>query len=409
MKILWITNIMLPPICEAQRLPTPAVGGWMYSSLIRIAQDKENHFAVATVYEGEIFIEKEIDGVKWYLLPLNGKSITHYNPHLESYWLKIKNSFCPDVIHIHGSEYPHGLAYVKACGSSGVLVSLQGIISCIARYYCAGIDYRDIKKCLTFRDIVKRGGIFKEQQDFERRGKYEIELLQSVNHIIGRTDWDKAHTIEINPNANYHYCGETLRDSFYNQKWSYADCDPYSIFVSQASYPIKGLHILLKAIPLVLRQYPDVKVYVAGGDPTAKPWYKITGYGKYLKSLIKELEVQDHVKFTGSLNEEEMCQRYLDSNLFVCCSAIENSPNSLGEAQLLGMPYLATFVGGIPEIVNHNPAVLYRFEEYEMLASKICNVFAQKAISIHYTFDCNRYDKITNTDLLRSIYQDICK
>ena len=56
-----------------------------------------------------------------------------------------------------------------------------------------------------------------------------------------------------------------------------------------------------------------------------------------------------------------MCDRYLKSNLFVCCSAIENSPNSLGEAQLLGMPYVASFVGGVPEIAGMNADVLYRF------------------------------------------------
>lgn len=33
MKILWITNIPLPPICESIGIAVPPVGGWMYSSL----------------------------------------------------------------------------------------------------------------------------------------------------------------------------------------------------------------------------------------------------------------------------------------------------------------------------------------------------------------------------------------
>lgn len=409
MNILWITNIMLPPICEELGLSVPAVGGWMYSSLKRLKEQSDCRFAVATVYAGRQLVMHEVDGVVYYLLPLKGKSITSYNRRHEQYWQTIQNEFKPDVVHIHGSEYPHGLAYVRACGRKGVVVSIQGIISSIARYYAAGIDYKSVKKCLTLRDFVKRDSILKSQRSFEKRGKLEQELLRNVNHIIGRTAWDKAHAKAIAPNAQYHFCGETLRDEFYKHTWSYAKCEPYSIFVSQAGYPIKGLHMLLKALPLILRYYPETKVYVAGGDPTKAAIHHYTSYGKYLHDLISKLGFDGKVTFTGSLNEHDMCQRYLDSNVFVCCSAIENSPNSLGEAQLLGMPYVASFVGGVPEIVNYNEDVLYRFEEYEMLAQKVCNIFAQGADVTTPRVDLSRYSGDTNTRQLLTIYSTIAE
>ena len=407
MRVLWITNIIMPTLAKAKGMDITAVGGWMYSSLKRLKDSAPINIAVATVYNGNKFDITEIDDIIYYLLPMHGRSSFKYNPKLEHYWVQVQNNFQPDIVHIHGSEFPHGLAYVRACGAQGVLVSLQGIVSCIARYYAAGIDYKSIKKCLTFRDVVKNDDIYKGQESFVKRGILEIELLQRVNHIIGRTDWDKAHAWTINPNAKYHYCGETLRDSFYHHKWSYDACEPHTMFVSQASYPIKGLHILLKAMPLVLKKYPDAKIYVAGGDPTSAPWWRIGGYGKYLKQRIADLRLKDKVIFTGMINEEQMCQRYLKSNVFVCCSAIENSPNSLGEAQLLGMPYVASFVGGVPEIANWNPDVLYRFEEYEMLAVKICNFFSQEHNFIPLDFDASRYDGLRNTSNLISIYNKI--
>ncbi len=55
-------------------------------------------------------------------------------------------------------------------------------------------------------------------------------------------------------------------------------------FVSQASYPIKGVHMLFEALPLILHHYPDTKVYVAGYDSTVAPWWRIGSYGKYLKN-----------------------------------------------------------------------------------------------------------------------------
>lgn len=407
MKVLWITNIMMPPLAKAKALPVPAIGGWMYSSLKRLHAQNGIELAVATLYNGKKYDASCIDGIKYYLLPLDGGKTVEYNPGLEAYWHRVHDDFNPDVVHIHGSEYPHGLAYINACGPNGVVVSIQGLISVYTRYYASGIAFSDTKKT-TFRDKIRRDGILRGQKSFEKRGRFEIELLSHVNHIIGRTEWDKAHAWAINPKAQYHHCGETLRDSFYSHKWSYDNCEPHSIFVSQASYPIKGVHMLFKALPLVLRHYPDTKVYVAGYDPTAAPWWRIDGYGKYLKKQIARLGISEHIEFTGMLDEKAMCDRYLKSNLFVCCSAIENSPNSLGEAQLLGMPYVASFVGGVPEIAGMNADVLYRFEETEMLAKKICDIFALGSSYKPAQYDASMYDGAANTQSLLETYRQIC-
>lgn len=407
MKILWITNIMMPPLAKAKALPVPAIGGWMYSSLKRLHAQSGIELAVATVYNGKQYEASCIDGIKYYLLPLDGGKTVEYNPGLEAYWHRVHDDFNPDVVHIHGSEYPHGLAYVNACGPNGVVVSIQGLISVYTRYYASGIAFSDTKKT-TFRDKIRRDGILRGQKSFEKRGRFEIELLSHVNHIIGRTEWDKAHAWAINPKAQYHHCGETLRDSFYNHRWVYEKCEPHSIFVSQASYPIKGVHMLFEALPLILRHYPDTKVYVAGYDSTVAPWWRIGSYGKYLKKMIARLGILEHIEFTGMLDEKAMCDRYLKSNLFVCCSAIENSPNSLGEAQLLGVPYVASFVGGVPEIAGMNADVLYRFEETEMLAKKICDIFALGSSYKPAPYDTSMYDGAANTQSLLETYRQIC-
>lgn len=407
MKILWITNIMMPPLAKAKALPVPAIGGWMYSSLKRLFTQNDIEMAVATVYNGKLYDTSCIDNIKYYLIPLDGKKAVEYNPGIEAYWHRIHDEFHPDVVHIHGSEYPHGLAYINACGPSGVVVSIQGLISVYTRYYASGIAFSDTKKT-TFRDKIRRDGILRGQKSFEKRGRFEIELLSHVNHIIGRTEWDKAHAWAINPKAQYHHCGETLRDSFYNHRWVYEKCEPHSIFVSQASYPIKGVHMLFEALPLILHHYPDTKVYVAGYDSTVAPWWRIGSYGKYLKKMIARLGISEHIEFTGMLDEKAMCDRYLKSNLFVCCSAIENSPNSLGEAQLLGMPYVASFVGGVPEIAGMNADVLYRFEETEMLAKKICDIFALGSSYKPAQYDASMYDGAANTQSLLETYRQIC-
>ena len=147
---------------------------------------------------------------------------------------------------------------------------------------------------------------------------------------------------------------ETLRSNFYTGHWEREKCIPHSIFLSQGDYPIKGLHYMLLALPQILKRYPDTEVYVAGNSLTAygtlKEKLKISAYGRYLRKLLKEGHLEDKVHFLGKLSAAQMKEQYLRSHLFVCPSSIENSPNSLGEAMLLGIPCVSAEVGGIASI-----------------------------------------------------------
>ena len=59
---------------------------------------------------------------------------------------------------------------------------------------------------------------------------------------------------------------ETMRPAFYSGRWKAEECVPYSIFLSQGDYPLKGFHYVLRALPEILRSYPRACVYVAGAD-----------------------------------------------------------------------------------------------------------------------------------------------
>ena len=414
MRVLWITNIVFPAIAEKMNLPKVVVGGWMYSSAKRlVVANPTLKLAVATVYPGREFVTQELDGIMYFLLPLNGAKTTKYNKNLENHWKNVKKIFNPQLVHIHGTEYPYGLAFLKACPEIPAIASIQGIVSRIARYYLAGLTTWDILKSMTLRDIL-RGTIWAGRKTFKRQGNYEIETIRRLKHIIGRTSWDKAHALAINPDIKYHFCNETLRDAFYDKTWSYEQCEKHSIFISQAGYPIKGLHQLLKAMPIILRHYPDTKIYVAGGDVTRtkeglKGRLLRTGYGSYLSRLMKRYGLEQKVIFTGNLNEEQMCQRYLRSNVFVCPSSIENSPNSLGEAQLLGIPCIASDVGGSMDMMVGDEQNLYRFEEIEMLAIKVCRVFAEcRDANVEMQTNARvRHDGAANSVRLSEIYKNI--
>ena len=134
------------------------------------------------------------------------------------------------------------------------------------------------------------------------------------------------------------------------------------------------------ALPIIHNHFPQAKIYVSGIDVTrSKDKYgflKRDGYGAYLKRLINKYQLGDSVVFLGALDAEGMKNQYLKANVFVCPSSIENSPNSLGEAQILGTPCVASYVGGVMDMMAGDERNMYRFEEIEMLAYKICEVFS---------------------------------
>lgn len=415
MKVLWIVNIVMPEALSLLKGNSThrISGGWLIGAAQELVKQQGVRLTIATVSK-EVKELTRLEGEKiiYYLLPF-GKGNSHINHEYEAMWREVNRIEQPDVIHLHGTEFTHGLAYLEECGSDRVCVSIQGLVSA-SLYYYYGLSRHEIRRSLTPYSLLV-GGILKGYRSFIRRGEVEKEIIRRVHHILGRTSWDRERIWAINPNATYHFCGETLRPEFYTDLiWKYDDCIPHSIFVSQASYPIKGLHMLLKAMPLVLKHYPDAKIRVAGNDVACldggKGLIKLTNYGQIIRKIIKRLDLKDIITFTGSLDAEEMRNEYLKSNVFVCSSSIENSPNSLGEAQILGVPVIASYVGGIPDMMEGDEEHLYRFEEIEMLAYKICQLFKKEGsidTSCMRQAALLRHNPDTNTRDMMTVYKTI--
>ncbi len=415
MKILWITNMLFPePLAKLTgNSCIKGGGGWMTSSADILANSDNIELCVVTV-STLVHTLTKICGKKivYYIIPY-GKGNKKYNKGYEKYFIEIKEKEHPDIVHIHGTEFTHGLSYVNACGNENVVVSIQGLKSVIADYYCAGITLEERLMSLTFRDILK-GGIGHEANNFRKQGKYEIELLSKVHHVIGRTEWDRAHVWSYNHNIMYHKCNETLRPAFYaSRKWKYENCKKHSIFLSQAWYPLKGAHQVLKAVSRLLDVYSDIQIRIAGDDIThfcgLNGFIHYSSYARYLRKFISKNKLERHIVFLGPLSTEEMITEYLNCNVFVCPSSIENSPNSLGEAQILGVPCIGSYAGGIPDMMIGLESYLFRFDDIDMLSYLLCRVFEEKN---NNNLNCitiaeARHDPIKNNNVLLDIYRNI--
>lgn len=363
MKILWICNTMLPLIAEHLGLEICNKEGWLAGLCDTILRNYEKnsielHIAFPVEHEPEkrsgTITTDSGAALIYHAFTEAVHSAESYDEALETELREIIREVEPEVIHCFGTEFAHTLAAVRCCETpERIVVGLQGICAAIAESYMADLPER-VQNSVTFRDLVKRDSIRQQQRKYAMRGKREQEVLSRVGNVIGRTEFDRMYAYQYNPHVQYFLMNETLRPCFYEGQWSEENSKPHTIFVSQADYPLKGFHYLLMAAGELIKEYPDLEIRVAGNSlvnyASLKDKIKISAYGKYLRRLIEEQGLGGRVHFAGMLSAEQIKEEYLSCGLFVCCSANENSPNSLGEAMLLGVPCVTALVGGIPSL-----------------------------------------------------------
>lgn len=404
MKVLWLVNIIFP---EVEKLlgrcsELKSTGGWLVSSSEDLAH---GDIDICVVCQSSL-----VDELAYFNGQVVRYAIIPQNKNATQYLKEIKKTYQPEIIHIHGTETPLGFEWVNKFGANNVVLSIQGVLSAILKYHHKGISDWDILSNLTFHDLIRKT-IWGEQRGYINKSRDERSLIQKLNYVIGRTSFDKAYLKSINPIIHYFHCNESLREAFYSGVWSYDGCEKKTIFLSQAHAPLKGLHYLLQALPIVLQKYPETRVRIGGQNIINNSWLRLSGYGHFVRQLIKKFSLQSCVTFVGPLNANEMKTEILKANVFVCPSTIENSPNSLAEAQILGAPCIGSDAGGIPDFIPSSECgFIYRYDDPVMLAYRICEAF-----EISSQFDNSRmreiarkrHDRKENCKTTIKIYQEI--
>lgn len=301
----------------------------------------------------------EQDGVVYYPVPLAGKTkkdkildAMHPNDvhrdevlwsHYISHFRRVIDDFRPDVIEIFGSELYMGLASFAT--DRPCVLHIQGLLSLSVNIFLPpGVS----RMKYIFKDgLMNAWGNWQFLNYWNRSVYREKTILRNVNHFIGRTDWDRQAISILNPQAQYHYGGEILRSEFYDKQERKI---PQKLtIVSIISLPLyKGYDLLLK-IAKILKHEVEIdfewKVY-GNVDP------------KLAESLTNIKHEQVNVKLCGVASATQLKDAILEATVYVHPSYTENSPNSICEAQILGVPVIATNVGGTSTIVENGKSGL---------------------------------------------------
>ena len=398
MKLLWLCN-NAPGAVRSHISGKPESGvNWVDHVLSGL---RKQGFTVRVLYRGN-GEPGVIDETCSYAAI--GETPAHiYVPELENFFREEIRKFQPDVIHSWGIEYHHALAMVNAAEAEEKLphmvASIQGLCRFLAEHYTDGIPEK-VLRSTTFRDMIRKDNILQQREKFVLRGQLETKSLEKLCHVIGRTDWDHDCALSVNPDIQYHFCNETLRENFYEGRWSYETCQKHRIFASSCSYPIKGFHYLVEAFAQVVETYPDATLAVTGRSfltGSFKEKLRQGSYEKYLASLVKKYHLEDKTCFLGDLSAAQMRQAFLDANVFALTSTLENSPNSLGEAMLLGVPSVAADVGGVRNLMNHGTeGFIYAPGQVTELAERIMELFAMEDRAAVLGDNARNHGKVTH-------------
>jgi glycosyltransferase involved in cell wall biosynthesis len=266
------------------------------------------------------------------------------NIKINSYIPQVINDFEPDIVQVFGSENPFGL--VAGQIKKPVVLHIQGFLTIWQEKWFSGISKWEQLRYSRLKDLLFMHGVLNEFYTFRKRAEREAVILSNCKYFIGRTDFDKRAALLLSHNSKYFHCEEFIRKDFFETQWN----QPLGNIVKCVSI-LKGTSY--KGIELLVRTFSILKAHTSYSFEL-----NICGVSKneeiielIKKKYKKEYNLLD-IKFLGSLTSDNLVKQLCNSNFYVHPSYIENSPNSVCEAMILGMPVVSTNVGGITSLIT---------------------------------------------------------
>ncbi len=375
MKVLWFSHVSLIQNKD-DKFFYPG-GNWI-SSLKTLIENDHNIILGIFSWGDEEIIFEDNNGTKYY--QFKKKQTSKFKNYYKNWRHEIESEhqmekllyavqdFQPNVIHIFGTESIFG--NIAKYTTIPVVIHLQGLINpCLNAWKFPGFKIISLLKSSNWIYFIKGVGLFHDYFRFKNMAQRELEIYKSCNNFMGRTHWDKAVTKLYSPAANYYHCDEVIRDCFYQQKWKITPREKFILSSTINENIFKGLDLILKSAILLKRNTTvNFEWNIYGINSNSE-------YARFVEKIVGEYFYTNHVVLKGTVTSEHLLDGLLHSNLFVHCSYIDNSPNSICEAQLIGLPVISTNTGGISSLIHDEiDGFLVPSNEPHILASKIIDL-----------------------------------
>jgi glycosyltransferase involved in cell wall biosynthesis len=262
-------------------------------------------------------------------------------------FIEVIEDFKPDVIQIFGTERIY--ASIQSHTDIPVVIHIQSILNAYQlAYYPPGFSKWSFLASKNYRFYNFRSNPAFGLQGLSNVAKKEGEYFKSAKYLLGRTTWDKKNSEILAPKAQYFHSDEVIRPMFYNVlKKDYMTKGKVKIISTISPTVYKGMDVILKVADL-LKKNSDMPFEwkVAG----------INSNDRLLRTFEDNLGIdhkQRSIHCLGIVKADELAEHLVGSDLYIHPTYIDNSPNSVCEAQLIGLPVIACNVGGVSSLINH--------------------------------------------------------
>lgn len=409
MKILWLCNIVFT------NNEVNATGTWLVAMYRQLLNTDE--VSIVNITSGNVFVPTRCDfgnSEQWIIPQKKIKANGLPHPDVIAFIQSTENRINPDLIHIWGTEDFWGSLKVHNLLRSQVLLDIQGLLSPCAEVFYGGLSFSERLKCIGLKEfLLPKRMLYFKRLGFIRKGKFESNIIKSINNIAVQSEWVKQYIEFVNPKAKIFNTGIILRSEFYeSKKWNFNHKKKLEIFTtSSGSNTYKGLHILFKAVAILKIKYPNVQLKIGGRIIYEKKLQD--GYNYFLLRQIKLLGIEKNVQWLGPLNALQIIDELLDSSVFVIPSFVETYCVALAESLLLGVPTVISYAAAMTELANDDvSALFFPVGDFRTCARKIefffnnavlSNIFSKNAI--REAEERNDANRIVNNQLI--IYKKI--
>lgn len=351
MKVLWF-EVTVP---QGYNGGGPVLGGWQ-DSLERVVKGcKDVELVVSFESRNGESEVKIVDGVKYVPLAIRYSPLEKlkakwdfeiYARKIETAMQQVVESEKPDLIHVFGAEWPFGR--VAKFTEIPVVIHIMGsMVPYVNALYAPGFSFADVLKTIPWWNLKKRLGCWCSERRMYSWRRSEELIWRSVKNYMGRTAWDCALSNVLHPGRKYFHVEEALRSNFLSaeKKWIGGDSPRIKLFSTGCSNFWKGPDMLLKTARILNQLGVDFEWNVAGQmNPEIK---------KCVEKKLGTTFAENKVNLLGFVQPDKLSDILCGSSMYVHTAYIENSPNSICEAQCMGVPVVSTNVGGIETLVRN--------------------------------------------------------
>lgn len=352
MRVLWFTNTSSCYKSGSRNYYNG--GGWISSLEMEMKKRREIEMGVCFYTNSVSKPEKDVqEGTTYYLLPRSAKTIKYTLKTIikkpeETTWeheklampalINVVEDFNPDIIQVFGSENIYGL--IANYVSIPVVLHVQGILTtCLNSFLPPFVSWQMyLWQSLSWNNVLRR---ISDRIAWRRNSVTEQRMMQSIKYFMGHSVWDERVTRLFSPNSTYYYCSEMLRSTFYGS-CNGRELPAKPVYVTTISPPLyKGYDLLLKAARELKKVMPDFEWKVFGSVND-----------KFVDKTFNLKHEDVNVSLMGVATAEQIKEVFLHATAYVHTSYIENVCNSVCEAQILGLPCIAAYTGGIPSLID---------------------------------------------------------